>query len=368
MKTKIIKCIAITLCALLVMAACGRQSPQEEEYEPQETPVAQGYTGIAEATEPIIPQDTPAQDGIHGLISVVEYGQNRAYIMGSMHVGREGWYPLSPVAETAMDNADVFAFEIDIGAEGGQCLCTPETCECNCDPDMYECICLLMEMMHLSPGVTLSDFLPEDAYEAFGSNLLTFGIEIEALSELRPTAITELILYQIIAPSLGLSAEYSIDMYVFNRAGALGRPVIGLTDFNDHIAFIAGMPDEYQVATARYFSDLQTALDEMEELALIYENQDIDALTQMIRSGLAEAYEAFVEMEISAEGLGLARYWHYTVGNYRSTFFAHQIADLLTQTQEPTTFFITVGIAHLTREVNVFYTLGEMGFEVVGLY
>ena len=352
------KTILMCILLLALLGACGRQS-QEEEYTPTPPPYEDEYT---EYEEPEPPTPEPV-DGIHGLLSVVEFGQNRAYILGSIHVGREDWYPLSSIVEEAIEMADVFAFEIDLGATGGPCLCDAECNDCDCDPDGSDCICLLMELMFLPEGETLASFLPEEDFSMFMEAMQTFPVSMDALAPLRPTTIMELIMYQIVAPGIGLSSEHSIDMYVFNRAEALGRPVIGLTDFNDHIAFVSGMPDEYQFATARYFSDFETMTEEIRELAYIYETQDIETLIQMIRTDMSEAYEAYHAGEISTGGLGLARYWHYTVGNYRSTFFANQIARLLIETEEPTTFFVTIGIAHLTREVNVFYTLEELGFE-----
>jgi len=359
--------IAICIVALALLAACGQGNTPEDEYEAPEPQEAHETQEPQEPTPYEVEEaevaPLPATEGIHGLLSVVEYGNNRAYIIGSIHVGQESWYPLSSVVEAAMDSADIFAFEIDLGADGGPCLCEPETCDCGCEPDTNDCVCLLMELMFLPEATTLVDFLPPEDLKMFMESLSTFPINLEAITIFRPTTIMELILYQIIAPTLGLSSEHSIDMYVFDRAQAMGRPTIGLTDFNDHIAFVSGMPEEYQFATARYFSDYDTMLEEMEELAHVYQIQDILTLTQMVRTDLEEAYEAYHAGEITAGGLGLARYWHYTVGNYRSAFFARQIADLLTQTQEPTTFFVTVGIAHLTREINVFYVLESMGFE-----
>jgi len=382
MTKKTTKGITLLICIILLalLAACARHPSEEPGAEPtpepQPTPEAQ-YDEPHEYEEyyeeyyydlDIPPTLLPEAEGIHGLLSVVEYGNNRAYILGSIHVGRESWYPLTPAAEAAMERADIFAFEIDLGAEGGSCLCDPADCACGCEPDATDCICLLLDFMFFPEGVTLATFLPPEDYEIFMDYLSTFPIPAEVWETLRPTTVMEFILYEVVAPMLGLSSEHSIDMYVYNRALELERPVIGLTDFNDHITFVSGMPDEYQFATARYFSDFETMMEEIEELAYVYEIQDIETLTQMVAGDLSEAYEAYAAGEISAGGLSLARYWHYTVGNYRSAFFARQIADLLTQTQEPTTFFVTVGIAHLTRELNVFYTLREMGFEVVGLY
>ena len=370
MTTRITKSIITVLCvfSILLMAGCGRQSPGEapsdeningQEAHQYEYEIYEEYIEY-EIYEEYAP--TQNNQGIHGLISVVEYGGNRAYIIGSIHIGCESWYPLNPIVEAAIDRADIFAFEIDLAAEGGPCIREYDPCE-------YDCICALLDMMFLSEGTTLEDFLPAEDFKLFMENLRTYPfLNIDAIATFRPTTILEVILYEIVAPSLGLSSAHSIDMYVFNRAEARERPTIGLTDVNDHIAFISGMPDEYQFATARYFTDFETMLDEVDQLAYIYVTQDIETLTQMVRADLAEAYEAYMAGEISAAGLALARYWHYTVGNYRSAFFARQIAALLRETEEPTVFFVTVGIAHLTREVNVFYMLREMGFEVVGLY
>ncbi|MCL2361969.1 MAG: TraB/GumN family protein [Defluviitaleaceae bacterium] len=357
---KKISCL-IVVFVLALLTACG-QGIQTNEVEASPEPEIQEI--IEEENDALYEIEV---DGIHGLLSVVQYGDNRAYILGSMHVGREDWYPLTSAAEAAMNRADVFAFEIDMSSDGGPCLCD-EYCDCDCDPDANDCMCLLMEMMFFPEGEDLLTFLPAEDYKRFMANLRTFPVNLDVISTFRPTTIVEMVLYLIVAPELGFSSDLSVDNYVFNRAEELDRPIIGLTDTIDHINFISGMPDEYQFATARYFSNLETMLEETNELALVYETQDIETLRLMVRSGLAIAYAEYEAGELSAGGLGLARYWHYTVGNYRSNFFARQIADLLTQTEEPTTFFVTVGIAHLAREENVFDALRDMGFTVERLH
>jgi len=371
------KIISLLVCILLlaILAACARQDPQEAEPtpspEPSDTLQGEGSDVYEEYQGDLNEPPTmflPESEGIHGLISVVEHGNNRVYILGSMHLGRPEWYPLAPAVESAMNSADVFAFEIDLTTEGGPCLCDPDYCDCGCEPGANDCICFIESLFFFPDGTYLSTFLPPEDYEIFMAYLSTFPVNPEIFETMRPTTIAEMIMYHIMAPMMGLSAYFSIDSYVLSRAADLGRPIIGLTEIDDHIAFLAGMPDEYQIATARYFSDFDTMWTEMEELAFIYEIQDIATLSQMVDNDLEQAYAAYAAGELSAGGLGLARYWHHTVGNYRSAFFARQIADLLIQTEEPTIFFVTVGIAHLARELNVFDTLREMGFDVVGLY
>jgi len=370
MRKQLLKTIIALGCTLLLLAAC-QQSQQETSLDDPahtEAPIISPYEDTATPG----PADDNHEDddsGIHGLISVVEYGNSRAYIFGSIHVGHQSWYPLSPIVEDAIDRADIFAFEIDMAEDGGPCICD-DGCNCGCDPEASDCLCQVMAYLFFEEGVNLETFLPADVHEALMENIGTFrGINPAMLSDIRPVALHEILLYEFVAPALGLSHEYSIDMYVFNRAEERGQPSLGLTDFNDHISFVADMPVEYQIATAKYsINDFDTMLEEMEELAQIYETQDIYTLRQQVRGSMQEAYEYYERGEISAIGLGLARYWDETIGNYRSAFFARQIAGLLTEAEEPTIFFVTVGIAHLSRELNVFHVLEEMGFDVTPLY
>jgi len=44
------------------------------------------------------------------------------------------------------------------------------------------------------------------------------------------------------------------------------------------------------------------------------------------------------------------RYMIEVLMNFRSTYYAERIAELLQDTDEPTTFFVAVGISHVIRE------------------
>jgi len=62
------------------------------------------------------------------------------------------------------------------------------------------------------------------------------------------------------------------------------------------------------------------------------------------------------------------------IGNWRSTNFAEEITRLLQETEEPTTFFIAIGLSHVIRSrigtgfTDVVEQLELVGFTVTPLY
>lgn len=323
----------ITLVA--VVAGCGTQ---EYEATPAEPDVVEDYDTPDEPEE----QETPAGLGIHGLISRVEYGDNVAYIFGSMHLGRETWYPLYETVEDAMQRADVFAFEIDLTPEGQE-----------------EMLAHTMRYMLLPDGTTLQTLLPEDVFEQFSETLASYGMPIELLETFTPWVVSTIVT-EMAYSAVGITAEHGIDMYVLNFALENEKPVIGLNEINHEVGLLLDLPMELQVYAARSLVDLSQAIEETEQLAQAYETQDIDKILYLLRVAGAEDYDEnpFV------------RYMVDVLIIQRSVEFAQEIIRLLEETEEPTTFFITMGIGHMVGEDNgnVLYYLANAGFEVAPVF
>ena len=81
-------------------------------------------------------------------------------------------------------------------------------------------------------------------------------------------------------------------------------------------------------------------------------------------------HERYMAGYISSRAFIIYQYDREIVFNYRSTLFAEEIIRLLQETEEPTTFFITVGIGHMIGDDygNVFNVLENHGFDIVRLY
>ena len=315
---------------LFMLAACNGDGDEaaHEVYQPVETEAIEVGGG---------------DRGIYGMLSRVSHGDNTAYVFGSAHYGVADWFPLSPSVEAAMGRADVFAFEYDLLMA-----------------ESMEAMFVLINYLFLPDGQTLAEFLPEDVHQNLVANLDTFdAIDYNEVFNLNPIVLTQelaLILIEI----AGLERDYSVDYYVLDFAVDNDREVVGLRGFEEEISILFGAPDEVLIAHAAAFptwDELIDSMDELEELLLIsqlYENNDFDALRQLIHAEIDE------DDAIAVHNRDL-------VFAYRSTSFAERVAALLQGADEPTTFFVTVGIGHLVG-ADFFPTLEGYGFSIEPLW
>ena len=284
------------------------------------------------------PSEARSSEGIHGNLHRVEYGANVAYIFGSFHLGRPHWFPLADSVENAMRRADVFAFEFDLTQMGLAAFMT-------------------MQYIMLPGGQTLAEFLPPDVYETFVANLATYyGFAYGFMNRLTPMTISTIVNLEIFA-EMGLDPAYSVDTYVFDFAVRNGLPVVGLNELQSELSLALDLPDDVQIALAEATMDRAAALEMAQELRMaeMYEAQDMAGFLEL-RLALADADDAF------------SRYSLETLVHGRCRIFASEIARLLTRTEEPTTFFVTMGLLHIIGgdvDTNVLGLLREAGFEVV---
>jgi len=288
---------------------------------------------------PPIVNDDPRPE-IHGLLSYVEYGDNRAYIFGSMHVGRPDFFPLADVVEQAMRRADTFAFEYDLTLD-----------------ETLEGIVMALYFMILPDDETLATYLPPEAYAHLLAVLETFYyIDYELVEYMRPAAIDTLMMYFEIAPALGVYAEYSVDEYVFEFAFDAGLPVLGLASMEHQLSLGFDLPHEVSVASVMAMPNRNTLLAQTRSLVDAYVAQNINALRALVT--------------IDDDGSCLYNtYFVDIIMTQRTSEFAQEIDRLLRETDEPTTFFITIGIAHLLHgHGNAFEVLEELGHTVNSLW
>ncbi|MCL1843009.1 MAG: TraB/GumN family protein [Defluviitaleaceae bacterium] len=304
----------------------GEQAPDEQTPDEQETAVSEGI-------------------GIHGLLSRIEYGDNAAYIFGSMHASRPYWFPLAPEVEAAMARSDVFLFETDMAE-----LLSPS----------QEMLAYTMHFMMLPDGQTLEDFLPPDIFEHFYATLQTFDfITYEMLETFTPMAAAQMLLAEV-AIFADIDMMASVDAYVFGFALENNRPSGGLNDSVHELRLMLDVSDEIHFATAAATASRDAMVEDLLFLTDAYATQNIELITEVV---------VLATIEAAAERVD-ARHMHEVVLVQRSIEFAEEIAKLLMETGEPTTFFVTMGIGHMVGYDygNVFNKFESLGFEVTGLY
>ena len=159
---------------------------------------------------------------------------------------------------------------------------------------------------------------------------------------------------------IGLHAAYSVDYYVLDFALEHDLPVLGLNPLEHEIALAFHLPDEIQIYVAKDIADLETTISYATLLTEAYETQDIAQITYFLREAAA----------VDSDSNLFVRYMTDVLIIQRSIEFAQEIIRLLEETEEPTVFFITMGIGHMVGEDygNVFHYLTSAGFEVEALF
>jgi uncharacterized protein YbaP (TraB family) len=280
-------------------------------------------------------------DGIHGLISRIEHGDNVVYIFGSMHYGRPQWYPLYGEVEAAMRRADAFVFETDLTPEGQQ-----------------EAAPIIIEHMMLD-NMTLSEFLDADAFDHLMAVAETYGLTYQAIRQFTPWVVS-ILMADVAYSQVGITATYGIDFYVMGFANAHGLPILYLNPIDHEINLAFNLTDELQHYAALSVESLDVATLLVERLVVAYETQNIEEITTLLRDSSITG-EAPNPLEV---------YMIEVIIIQRSIEFAREIIRLLEETGEPTTFFVTMGIGHMVGDDygNVFNYLRSSGFEVVELH
>jgi len=303
-------------------------------------PYAYAVTLFRSADEPYVALERP---DIQGNITRIEYGNHVAYIFGVAHVGRPEWFPLSPIVEDAISRADVFAFESDFSQE-----------------PTFEFMEYVASLTHLPDGITLEDVLPPDVFENFILNLATYPTVVyEDVAMLTPASAFARIMQVEIFPYLGVYPAYSVDGYVMQYALLNNRDVVGLNDSLDELKKFLDIDIDIQISVLENFPDWQTMhetfINPDFNFSLAYETADVDLInkTMVLEFDLETAH---------------GRYLFERAINDRGNIFANEIARLLQETDEPTTFFIAIGIGHILGDGQVLVLLEEMGFDIVPIW
>jgi len=296
---------------------------------------------------------------IHGFLSRVEYNNNVAYLLGSMHAGRANWFPLNPIVEEAMARSAVFAFETDLEFF----LALDDDLDNMPASIFLEALVIIAmedELSMLPYDITLEDVLSPNVFENLIEMLETYKhVTYGDIYFLTPEPAFGTIINTEFNSYISIYDEYSVDLYVLDFALTHDKPTIGLNDVFYETLLMFTIPIEVQAGLFEGFQDRDTALNEYIEAfnALIeaYETQDAERI-HYIEFGNLQDYSNIPFV-----------YYRHEVFAYRTSIYANEILRLLRETEEPTTFFVTVGAAHIIYGY-IFRTLEANGIEIVELW
>ncbi|MFB8376926.1 TraB/GumN family protein [Paenibacillus taichungensis] len=269
------------------------------------------------------------QTGGRGFMWEVESNGNTVYLVGSMHIADESFYPLRKEFEEAFAEADYLGVEIDISkaAEEAQQK-------------------IVLDLGSYQDGTTLKDHISSETYTQLGDILKQSGLEPNALDTFKPWVV-ESTLASLKSMKAGYEASAGVDLYFIQKAIERKLPVIELESYESQLGMFNDFSKELQEKT------LKATLDNFDVL-----DDSVNQMAEMWKTGndeqLLELTNSFSDDEEYNKAMLIDR----NVG------MADKIDGYL-KNGKGEEYFIVVGAAHYLGDHGIVKLLKDRGYTVV---
>ncbi|MDQ0220332.1 TraB/GumN family protein [Peribacillus cavernae] len=314
---------SLLIMVLLIGCASNNSSPLENEELNQQTD-----------TEEKANETALDYDGDGGFLWKVVNGETTAYVLGSVHLGHEDYYPLVTEIEEAYESSDVILpeinmFEVDITKE-----------EIN-------------EMALFDDGTTLDEVLSEESYAKLSDIFETHRMNVEDFKQYQPWFV-ESLLTEFVAEESDLSSEYGVDLYFLQRALEDDKEIIELETIEGQYEMLTGFSMDTQVETLEdYIGAYEDQADWLNRLGYnwVHGNSNRDSLVNQ----LSDSFE------------GVDEEYQQELNDNRNINMANKLDEIL-QSDNGQTYFAIIGSLHTVIDPSVLSELEEKGYDVERIY
>lgn len=233
-----------------------------------------------------------------------------------MHIKDERVFRLMPIIEPLLEQVDALALEYDLGTH-------------------YEDFSLNHPLMAPKP---LSQVLDEEKYLKLKKIIQkSFGVNVDEVEHLQPFLVVHLITQTL----LHQDREVELDLFLWQRAQALGLPIIGLEDVRDHLRVVDKLP---------YDRQLKMLLDLGKNPARV--RRHIKHIVSLYERG--EIYK--LHKTLRRQAMGMRR----TLVFDRNVVMANRILEHCREKR----LFVAVGVGHLAGGKGIIRLLKKQGLKL----
>ncbi|MCM3207181.1 TraB/GumN family protein [Paenibacillus illinoisensis] len=272
--------------------------------------------------------ETAVQTGGRGFMWEVESNGNTVYLVGSMHIADDSFYPLREEFEEAFAEADYLGVEIDISKAADEAQQK-----------------LILDLGSYQDGTTLKDHVSSETYSKLGGILKKNGLEPNALDAFKPW-VAESTLASLKSTTAGYEASAGVDLYFIQKAIESKLPIIELESYESQLGMFNDFSKELQEET------LKATLDNFDVL-----DDSVNQMAEMWKTGndeqLLELTNSFSDNEEYNKAMLIDR----NIG------MADKIDGYL-KSDKKEEYFIVVGAAHYLGEHGIVKLLEDKGYTV----
>ena len=208
--------------------------------------------------------------------------KNKVYLFGTIHAGKESWYPLPRAVEVAFEDSKVLVVEADIA-----------------DPNK---IMKSAAAMMYPPEDSLQKHVAMVDYTRFQKLLPRYRVPEDAVVQMKPFMAVSFLVVSEWA-RLGYSADFGVDAYFLAKARAELKPIIEIEGVDVQIALMESLTDdENRVIFDGTLTALESGLtkEQIEEMVAAWQAGDPNGMLKTARKyndnvkGAAAFEEKFV--------------------------------------------------------------------------
>jgi len=329
--------------ALFDKATTENVTPEESTSEnttsentTSENTTSENTTAPTEPSIDVPPTETQGATPI--LYKVSDADGDVVWLFGSVHVGREEFYPLPDYVMNAYSSSEALAVEANI---------------LTAQDDTASLIDAMKPLIYVD-GTTIKDHVSEETYTAAVDALTQIGMYSSMLDYYCPAMWSNLIDTAIIS-ELDVDATLGIDMYFLSLATEEGKEIREIESIAFQYSMLGGFSDELQEA-------LLASSVEWVNKPEVY-GQELDKLMDIWASGDEKAFEESLSASTEEEGIPTDLQEEYYTAMYsdRNNNMTDYAVDALESGDE---IFICVGAAHIIGEDAIADNLRELGYTV----
>lgn len=278
----------------------------------------------AQNPEPMVkpPEDSarPLSGGVFWRIEPP--GRPPSFLLGTIHSADPRVTALKPSVSQAFDRAAIFVMEMDLNAAS---------------------FLELGASMMFTDNRDLEELLGRDEFRKVAAAVSAHPIPEPILRKMKPWAVMALLSQP--TPQKGAF----MDMMLYQRATAAGKPVYGLESAAEQIAVFSRMPMTDQLAM------LRTSLDQVNQMPAMQ-----DRMIETYLAGDLDAIAGLTEELVDQDSSGLSRRFIYQLNDGRND----RMVTRMTPHIDAGGAFVAVGALHLTGDRGLVRQLRARGYRL----
>ncbi len=273
-----------------------------------------------------------AQDGGgRALLWEVRSPSTTVFLLGTIHVGTAGLYPLPASIENAYRRAGVIALEAD--------------------PADPSALMLAGQSMMYTPPDSLERNVPAPLFREAAEVLAGYGLPLEMANMMKPFMLA-MTITMLEAGRMGLDASLGIDMHLASRARQDGKRLVELESMAMQLGLMDAMPREAQAAM------LESAVRGAKAGTL---GRDMQAMIEAWKAGDADRLDQTAMRDLQKMPAAARRALQDRLFDQRNRAMADKVAQMLGGNE---VVLVGVGAGHMTGATGLVELLRARGFAV----